>query len=202
MFFIAPDCHGQLPTFDKFLYQNLMVILEGFLQGCLQLLWLFYNYHANAGTLRGGLDYHWYTKFLNNLLSQIPFAVFKTEISMGFRGWNPLRHKKSLGRYLVHSNSCRHNSGAGIRNAHHIQSALNNAILAIFAVQRIKDKIGSASLYLLGEIRWIQLQALCLISLLQQGIQNSLAAAARNLCFCRWSPHYNYYLLHKISPTI
>ena len=202
MLFIAPNCHCQFPAFDKFLYQNLMVILEGFLQGCLQLLWLFHNYHANAGTLRGGLDYHWYTKFLNNLLSQIPLAVFKTEIGVSSRSWNPLSHKKSLGSYLVHSNSCRHNSRAGIRNAHHIQSTLNNAILAVFAVKRIKNKICSTSLYLLREIRWIQLQGLCLISLLQQGMQNSLAAAARNLCLCRWSPHYNYYLLHKISPAI
>ena len=75
------------------------------------------------------------------------------------RGCNPLRAEDALRRQLIHCERSSTNTRARIGNAQHVKRPLQDAVLAVFPVQRIEHDRGMEFLNLLGKRGRIQLHA-------------------------------------------
>ena len=102
---------------------------------------------------------------------------------------NPLRAKDALCRQLVHRKRCGANARACVGNAEHIERSLQDAVLAVLAMQGVKDDCGAEFANLLGKCRRMQFHTDSGIALLTQRRKDCPARAARYLSLTRRPAH-------------
>lgn len=138
---VAKDGDRGLDTRDKGLDQQEMVMLEGLIDGALQVFLLSHHRHADGGTLACGFDHAALAHLRNDIVDIVGLTAHQGHgLSRGQAGGSV----DLLCAGLVHGQGARQNTGSGVRKPQELEEALHAAILTVATVKRAVNHVGLA----------------------------------------------------------
>ena len=185
---VAPDGYRELLAADELLDEDLVVVGEGFLECVGERPLRLDDVDADARALRSGLDDDRQREALLDLGGEIALHLIAV-VCVRARRRDTFGDEDALRSYLVHRDSSSEDARARVRDAEHVERALQDAVLAELAMQRIEYDRAAALLDILGKRRRIELHALCIVALRLQCLEDGRPRLARDLCLRRRTTH-------------
>ena len=167
--------------------QHMVPVLEGFLQGIIQLLFILYDHYPDAGALGGRFYHTGDADFLQNPVLGVLVPLLVQEDAFGGRHMVVL--EQMLGVHLVHGQGAGQYSAARIGDPQHFQDALEPAVFPVEPVDGVEHHLGAGGLQLVHDVFRIQVDGHCIIAFFLQGVQDGVPGIQGHFPFFGRSAH-------------